>query len=532
MHQGAPVISERIDSMSGKTRKGTLLYLFGIILFSFGLILTASFGIIAYRNEASTYKAERLDMTRNVTELVENLIKEDPDDFVRYVNFYKSHCQDMKIDVNNIGYKDDYDEFITGFTEQYPGSVLGRDIAVPDLPYELQLDYYEYKHEYWLSVFEDARKSMNLMYLYFTIPDETTHEVLYVIDVERAPREDDPEHMMLGDNVANDPDKFAIEWNTWSTGKQGEFQMVDNEWGHVYTYYDPLVINRKKVGLINADIQFEAVNENILKNSINLTVRIMLLMLVCVALLLLLLYLIHLKKIIGLTECVKEFSDTQNPAMSGVIRDHINGNTELEELAYQTADMIENIDKHVNELLDTYRALDEAQNEAATASAMATMDALTGVRNKLAYDGMCKDIDYRIADGFTDFGIIMIDLNFLKRINDTYGHDKGNVSIKLLCDMVCNIFVHSPVFRIGGDEFVVILENDDFIHREERFKELQDMIGKTSADDSLPVWERISAAAGMAIFDPDIDHNIDNVFKRADQTMYENKKKMKALRDR
>ena len=192
MHQGAPVISERIDSMSGKTRKGTLLYLFGIILFSFGLILTASFGIIAYRNEASTYKAERLDMTRNVTELIENLIKEDPDDFVRYVNFYKSHCQDMKIDVNNIGYKDDYDEFITGFTEQYPGSVLGRDIAVPDLPYELQLDYYEYKHEYWLSVFEDARKSMNLMYLYFTIPDETTHEVLYVIDVERAPREDDP----------------------------------------------------------------------------------------------------------------------------------------------------------------------------------------------------------------------------------------------------------------------------------------------------------------------------------------------------
>ena len=159
-------------------------------------------------------------------------------------------------------------------------------------------------------------------------------------------------------------------------------------------------------------------------------------------------------------------------------------------------------------------------------------DALTGVRNKLAYDEMCKDIDYKIADGFTDFGIVMIDLNFLKRINDTYGHDKGNIAIKSLCTIVCKTFLHSPVFRIGGDEFVVILENEDFIFHDKKIEEFQNKIKEKSSEEGSPMWERISAAVGVALFDPKIDGNIDNVFKRADTAMYENKKEMKALRDR
>ena len=513
-----------------KNRKGTLLYLFGIIFFIFGLVLTVTFGIITYLNEASVYKSEKLDMTRNVAGVIESLIMEDPDDFAGYVDFYKKHCQDMKIDVDNVGYQDDYYEFLSGFEARYPGQVLGKDIQISELPYELQLDYYEYKHEYWLGVLEDIRKSMNLMYVYFTVPDEATHYVLYVCDVERSPREDDPEHMMLGDNVLNAPEKFATEWETWATGEQGEFQMVNNEWGHVYTYYDPLVINGQKTGLINVDIQFDLVNGNILRNTIELMLKILFVMIICIVLLLLLIYKIHLEKILGLTECVREFSDTQNPRMADTIREHVKGNTELEQLAVQTADMIESIDKHVRELLDTHKALNEAQHEAAVASSMATRDALTGVRNKLAYDEMCKDIDYKIADGFKEFGIIMIDLNFLKRINDTYGHDKGNIAIKQLCGIVCTTFSHSPVFRIGGDEFVVILENEDYANHEERFMEFRDRITGESAKEELPVWERISAAAGMALFNPDMDMNIDNVFRRADKAMYENKKSMKAER--
>lgn len=516
--------------MEEKSRKGTLLYQFGAILFVFGLVLTIACGFIAYINEAETYKNEKLEMTRQATDAVKALMKEDPESFSEYIDFYENHHDDMKIPVYQIGYKDDYEEFMDKFKKEYPGKIFGVDVKAADMPYVLQLEYYEYVHEYWLSILEDVRKSMDLTYLYFTIPNEETENVLYVCDVERSPREGNPEYMMLGDNVPNPYDKFAIEWGVWLKGEQGEFQVTDNEWGHVYTYYNPMFIKRHKIGLINADIQFDAVNKNILHNTIILMLKLLCIMFICIILLLVILYNVHIRKVTFLADCVKRFSINHDPDIAGEIRRNTKGNNEFTQLSVQTAEMIESLDKHVHELQSTHKALSEAQQDVAIASSQAKKDSLTGIRNRLAYDEMCKDIDYKIDDGFNEFGIIMIDLNFLKRINDTYGHDKGNVAIKLLCEIICKTFSHSPVFRIGGDEFVVIIENEDFAHHEGKFMEFQGRIAEKSVEEGLPIWERISAAAGMAIFNPEIDQNIDNVFKRADKAMYENKKNMKALR--
>lgn len=512
-------------------KKNTILYQFGIILFLFELIMLIVYGFVSYHNEYETYKQERLELTRNITIYLENLIKEEPEDFVEYVSFYKAHYPDMKIDPDFTSYLNEYHVFMDEFEQAYPGMTLGQDIQISELPYEMQLDYYEYRHEYWLTVFEDLRESLGLMYVYFTVPNSDTMSVFYVCDVERSPREDDPEHMMLGDDIANPYDRFDVEWDTWNQGKNlDRFLVVDNEWGHVYTYYNPLIINRQKVGLINADIQFDAVNRAMLENTIILMLQILCIVLLSTFFLLVVLNNMFLKKIVMLTEKVKVFSDTQDPGVADIIRGNVKGNNELSRLAFQVADMITGIDKRRHELTDTHKALNEAQHEAAVASSLATKDSLTGVRNKLAYDQMCKDIDYKIADGFKDFGIVMIDLNFLKRINDTYGHDKGNIAIKMLCGIICRTFSHSPVFRIGGDEFVVILENDDYVRHEEKFLEFEGRIAELSTKEGLPIWEKISAAAGKAMFNPDIDQTMNNVFKRADKAMYENKKNMKALR--
>lgn len=511
-------------------KKGTLLYKFTLMFLIFGTVLICVCGVIAYLNEDKTYNQERLDMTRNMAEVIEGMIQEDPEGFADYVDFYKAHCNDMKIDLDAVGYQDDYNEFIKKFIKAYPGKVFLKDVMPSDMPYELQLEYYEYLHEYWLSELRNIQNGMGFEYVYFTVPDETDHHVLYVCDVERAPREEDLEHMMLGIDVFNDPQKFAIEWEVWENGSQGEFQELDNEWGHVYTYYKPVVVNGRKVGLINIDIQFDSVNQNIFANTVRLMAKIMVLMTAFIVLLMVFLYRFHLRRIIGLTGSVRKFSETQDFSMSKTIRDQVRDNDELSQLSYQTADMIDSMDRYVKELISTHNALNKAQQDAALASIQAKRDSLTGIRNRLAYDEVCKDIDYRIADGFKDFGIIMIDLNFLKRINDTYGHDKGNVAIKILCEIVCKTFAHSPVFRIGGDEFVVIIENDDFVHHEEKFMEFLGRISEKTTNESLPMWERISAAAGKALFNPEMDQNINNVFKRADNAMYENKKNMKALR--
>ena len=128
------------------------------------------------------------------------------------------------------------------------------------------------------------------------------------------------------------------------------------------------------------------------------------------------------------------------------------------------------------------------------------------------------------------FVCVMIDLNFLKKINDSFGHDKGNIAIRALCRIVCDIYDHSPVFRIGGDEFVVILENSDLQNSAELEGIFKNHIAELQKNLTLSTWERVSAAIGIAIFDPAGDKTVEDVFKRADNLMYENKRAVKGNR--
>ena len=162
---------------------------------------------------------------------------------------------------------------------------------------------------------------------------------------------------------------------------------------------------------------------------------------------------------------------------------------------------------------------------------LANKDALTGVKNKLAYDRETRRVEAEMeADKGKRFGLVMIDLNFLKRINDTFGHEQGNIAIKKLCHIVCTIFAHSPVFRVGGDEFAVMLENDDYENADALVAELNATLENMAKDDTLEPWERVSAAIGFARYDAAADSSVANVFKRADREMYNRKKAMKALR--
>jgi len=115
-------------------------------------------------------------------------------------------------------------------------------------------------------------------------------------------------------------------------------------------------------------------------------------------------------------------------------------------------------------------------------------------------------------------------------INDNYGHDKGDISIRKLCDLVCEIFDHSPVFRIGGDEFVVVLQNNDYENIESLVAQFEQRAAEISADSELNPWERISAAIGYALYDETLDTDADSVLTRADMAMYKCKRAMKQAR--
>ncbi|MBO6214720.1 MAG: GGDEF domain-containing protein, partial [Lachnospiraceae bacterium] len=203
---------------------------------------------------------------------------------------------------------------------------------------------------------------------------------------------------------------------------------------------------------------------------------------------------------------------------------------EIATLSAQIAGMIRDIHAYINNLTQTNEALDKANDTAARMSALAQRDPLTGIRNRNGYNAEMSKLEKEIKKGGCEFGIAMIDLNYLKVTNDTYGHEKGNIAIKKLSNIVCHVFDHSPVFRIGGDEFVVVLRNDDYRKRETLQELFMAKLQESQDDPTLEPWEKVSASIGIAIYEPARDKGTETVFKRADAKMYENKKEMKAAR--
>ena len=161
------------------------------------------------------------------------------------------------------------------------------------------------------------------------------------------------------------------------------------------------------------------------------------------------------------------------------------------------------------------RQLEMAENTAAT-------DALTGVKNRLAYARYENALNDQIqARKAIEFAIVIADVNDLKIINDKIGHSAGDNSIRNACKLICTVYKHSPVFRIGGDEFAVILQGNDY-------KSRQDLLSRVN---NLTPEERqligSSLAVGMGEYDKDKDEQILEVFTRADRMMYEQKNLMK-----
>ena len=194
---------------------------------------------------------------------------------------------------------------------------------------------------------------------------------------------------------------------------------------------------------------------------------------------------------------------------------------EIKSLSKSIVKMTERMRNYISDIIN-------AEKKAANLQELATRDALTGIKNKTAYDNEISRINEMMKNGETKVGLAIVDLNFLKRINDTYGHDKGDVAIKKLCQIICSVFQYSPVFRIGGDEFTIILQGRDFDNYEKLEIQLNETLKSLGADDNLEPWEKVSAAIGAAFYDG--DKNIDSIFRRADYVMYDHKKEMNALR--
>lgn len=167
----------------------------------------------------------------------------------------------------------------------------------------------------------------------------------------------------------------------------------------------------------------------------------------------------------------------------------------------------------------TTEELEEANRKL---SELAVTDAMTKVGNKTAYLERIRAVNAEIGKGEASFTLFMFDLNGLKETNDQYGHECGDMVIVDAAEALKEVFGKENLYRIGGDEFIAILDGVQQADVERRFRDLDAALSLKNKTER-PYKEPISISKGAAAFHPGEDKEYRDVFRRADKAMYQEK---------
>jgi len=180
----------------------------------------------------------------------------------------------------------------------------------------------------------------------------------------------------------------------------------------------------------------------------------------------------------------------------------------------------------VGDLTRAFRtAVEHLKQYADDMEILAYQDALTRVKNVAAYRIEQSALNETIEKGHACFAVLMLDLNYLKQTNDRYGHSAGDILLMRLASVICRTFPLSAVYRIGGDEFTVVLKDTEYECREAKLTELEQRI-RANNEQAQEEYMRISVAWGLAEYEKDQDRSFEEVYRKADRSMYQMKQRM------
>lgn len=153
---------------------------------------------------------------------------------------------------------------------------------------------------------------------------------------------------------------------------------------------------------------------------------------------------------------------------------------------------------------------------------IAYKDLLTGFNNYASYSNTITELDKLIKADEAQFAVVMMDVNGLKGVNDRYGHEAGNSLITSSTGLISRVFADSSIYRIGGDEFVAILTDEDYTRRASLLALFDVLMDGTKYKAGGKDFS-VSIAIGMAEYDPAYHKCYNDVFHMADDLMYRNK---------
>ncbi len=387
------------------------------------------------------------------------------------------------------------------------------------------------KYEDLQEQFDYMVDDFDLEHLYCIIPSNTT--ITNVVSaVSQKGRDAGETHKAIGEIYGYFPNDELKRYSSfWKNDDVTFFEELTWD-GMFYTGAIPVKNDvGRTIALICVDVSVTNISDLIMSYIRPVIFTILLLSIVFAALILFWMRRQIIVPIRGLEESVSRFADNSHRmkdiADLELSLPEIRRKNEVESLASAIDKMSSDMQAYVKDILNVEDRAESAKKEAEDMSTLAFRDSLTQVRSKAAYDIKIRELNDKIMDGTARFGFVMIDLNHLKAINDNCGHAKGDAYLIGSCRQICSAYPHSPVYRIGGDEFIVILEDDDYDRRDRCFSVLSGLFSKSRKDPNRPVWECYSAAAGMSVYQKMPGETAEEVFRRADAEMYSDKQFMK-----
>ena len=207
---------------------------------------------------------------------------------------------------------------------------------------------------------------------------------------------------------------------------------------------------------------------------------------------------------------IKHLTEVSKKIAAGDLDVEIECNTkdEIGVLASRYSDTVKMLKKYINKI-----------------NKQAYTDAATDVGNKAAYQDAVQRIDKMSRRNDGDYAVLVMDINYLKMYNDKYGHEFGDMLISDASTIIKKVFGDYNIYRIGGDEFAVLINAPEDGLCEKLVKEFraeQELFNRNAKHYELGV--RI--AIGYAVNSAD-DNDYADVFKRADKQMYIDKQEIK-----
>lgn len=341
-----------------------------------------------------------------------------------------------------------------------------------------------------LSCFED---NIELEYIY-CVRDMGDGSFVFMIDPDaEAPGE-------FGEHIPYTDALYQASLGVPSVDKE---PYVD-EWGRFYSAYSPVFDSEKKVaGIVAVDFSADWYERQI-TGQVTTTLVISTVSLVFASIIILLLAARYRRRF---TTLISEMNEVSG-GIETLVRETSPGTaiaSGKEDGAPQSNDEMTMLGQKIHSLQS------QLSKQIAYVRSMAYVDALTGLGNRAAYDKHVRQLEDDIARGKANFAVGVFDINGLKEINDGYGHAKGDKVIIEAARNLKQAFENGKVYRIGGDEFIVLVEGADparLINSAE-----------LAAEKSL-----VSMSKGCAAYEPGKDQDYIAVFNRADSAMYTDKR--------